>query len=100
MDKTASNNSIPVSPQLPNLTPTDVNDLIYKHLSDPHNISAIFNIMLTYMSIGMSSKTQIRLLNERVEYLERWRDVAIDVLKRHNLKGEFNEECSKVFEND
>lgn len=96
MDKTASNNSIPVSPQLPSLTPTDVNDLIYKHLSDPHNISAIFNIMLTYMSIGMSSKTQIRLLNERIEYLEEWRDVAIKIFGEHNLKDEFNEEYKKV----
>lgn len=96
MDKTASNNSIPVSPPLPSLTPTDVNDLIYKHLSDPHNISAIFNIMLTYMSIGMSSKTQIRLLNERIEYLEEWRDVAIKIFGEHNLKDEFNEEYKKV----
>lgn len=97
MDKTAKTNGVSENFLPPPLNSKDVECVINNYFSNPCNVSTILEVMAGYMKLGILNEPEIKLLKEKVEYLEKWRDVAIDVLKRHNLKGEFNEECSKVF---
>ena len=98
MDKTAKTNGASEIFLTPPLNMKDVDDTVNEHFSNPRNLIQALHTIAAYMSTGMVYMPKIKELHERVEYLEKWRDVAIDVLKRHNLKGEFNDECSKVFD--
>lgn len=99
MDKTTKTNGMSENFLPPSLNAKDVEYIINNYLSNPRNISVMLDVIVGYMKLGISNEPEIKWLKERVEYLERWRDVAIKIFEKHNLKDKFNEECRKVFEN-